>query len=122
MSIIGRIPNPLSKKRQRAANVMDRRYESEKDVDDLALRLDRYAEAIDPYEYEDSEYSINEARMDVNNPTRLQGVIDFLENDESMSNNLDDKEIKMIYGITKNQQTNLIQDLKKRFNDLIGRH
>ena len=52
--------------------LMGCRYRSEKDLDNLAQRLDRYADAMDPYEYRYSGYSILEARKDINDPDRLR--------------------------------------------------
>ena len=98
---------------------MDRRYRSENDLNDLALRLDRYTNSMDPYEYEDSEYSIKEALKDVNDPERLKGVIGYIEDTEEQMIDLDDEGVRSTFGFTRLQRKHLLSDLKKRFNDLV---
>ena len=71
MSIFGRKKHGSGSSKE----LMDRRYRSENDLNDLALRLDRYANSMDPYEYEDSKYSLKEALKDVNDPEGLRGAI-----------------------------------------------
>ena len=115
MSIFGRKINKSGTSKE----LMDRRYRSEDDINDLALRLDRYANSMDPYEYEDSEYSLKEALKDVNDPERLKGVIGYIEDTEEQMVDLDDEGVRSTFGFTRLQRKHLLSDLKKRFNDLV---
>ena len=115
MSIFGRKINKSGTSKE----LMDRRYRSENDLNDLALRLDRYANSIDPYEYEDSEYSLKEALKDVNDLERLKGVIGYIEDTEEQMIGLDDESVQSTFGFTRLQRKHLLSDLKKRFNDLV---
>ena len=88
MSIFGRKVNRSGTSKE----LMDRRYRSEDDINDLAHRLDRYANSMDPYE--DSEYSLKEALKDVNDPERLKGVIGYIEDTEEQMIGLDDEGVQ----------------------------
>ena len=99
--------------------LMGCRYRSEKDLDCLAQRLGRYADSIDSYEYRDSGYSILEARKDVNDPDRLRGVIEHIENDDVSTLDMDNASMKSAFGFTRLQRKHLLSDLKRRFNNLI---
>ncbi len=108
MSIFGRKVNRSGTSKE----LMDRRYRSENDLNDLALRLDRDANSMDPYEYEDSKYSLKEALKDVNNPERLKGAIGYVEDTEEQMVDLDDEGVQSTFGFTRLQRKHLLSNLR----------